>query len=212
MRRCEWLWRDRQAHRRRGRSAGRHGVGRCGRCRQRLARQGGGRERLPDNKTGTFRFRATKVGADTALAQIVKLVQVAQNSKAPAQRLADQAAQWLVGAAVVFGLATFVGWYFFGAALMPAEATPLIFAMTLAITVVIVACPDALGLATPTAIMVATGLGALNGILNDTRRRPGASPVRQIQGGNLADQRCIPVMEAGRRQGMHPQQRSTRQK
>ena len=165
MRRCEWLWRDRQAHRRRGRSAGRHGVGRCGRCRQRLARQGGGRERLPDNKTGTFRFRATKVGADTALAQIVKLVQVAQNSKAPAQRLADQAAQRLVGAAVVFGLATFVGWYFFGAALMPAEATPLIFAMTLAITVVIVACPDALGLATPTAIMVATGLGALNGIL-----------------------------------------------
>jgi Cu2+-exporting ATPase len=117
------------------------------------------------NKTGTFRFRATRVGADTALAQIVKLVQQAQNSKAPAQRLADQAAQWLVAAAVVFGVATFVGWYFFGAALMPAEATPLVFAMTLAITVVIIACPDALGLATPTAIMVGTGLGALNGIL-----------------------------------------------
>jgi len=91
------------------------------------------------NKTGTFRFRATKVGADTALAQIVKLVQVAQNSKAPAQRLADRAAQWLVAAAVLFGLATFVGWYFFGAALMPAEATPLVFALTLAITVVIIA-------------------------------------------------------------------------
>ena len=110
------------------------------------------------NKTGTFRFRATKVGADTALAQIVKLVQIAQNSKAPAQRLADRAAQWLVAAAVIFGLATFVGWYWFASA-------SLVFALTLAITVVIIACPDALGLATPTAVMVGTGLGALNGIL-----------------------------------------------
>lgn len=110
------------------------------------------------NKTGTFRFKATKIGADTALAQIVKLVQVAQNSKAPAQRLADRAAQWLVAAAVVFGVATFVGWYWIAGA-------DLFFALTLAITVVIVACPDALGLATPTAVMVGTGLGALNGIL-----------------------------------------------
>ena len=110
------------------------------------------------NKTGTFRFRATKVGADTALAQIVKLVQVAQNSKAPAQRLADRASQWLVAAAVIFGLATFAGWYWLA-------GESFVFALTLAITVVIVACPDALGLATPTAIMVGTGLGALNGIL-----------------------------------------------
>ncbi len=110
------------------------------------------------NKTGAFRFQATKVGADTALAQIVQLVQLAQNSKAPAQRLADRAAQWLVAAAVIFGLATFAGWYWFGGA-------TVVFAMTLAITVVIVACPDALGLATPTAIMVATGMGANNGIL-----------------------------------------------
>ena len=110
------------------------------------------------NKVGTFRFRATKVGAETALAQIVKLVQIAQNSKAPAQRLADKAAQWLVAAAVVFGIATFAGWYWFAGA-------TLVFAMTLAITVVVIACPDALGLATPTAIMVGTGLGALNGIL-----------------------------------------------
>ena len=110
------------------------------------------------NKTGTFRYRATNVGADTALAQIVKLVQMAQNSKAPAQRLADVAAQWLVATAVMFGLATFFGWYFLG-------ASTLIFALTLAITVVIIACPDALGLATPTAVMVGTGLGALNGIL-----------------------------------------------
>ena len=110
------------------------------------------------NKTGTFRFKATKVGADTALAQIVKLVQLAQNSKAPAQRLADRAAQWLVAAAVIFGLLTFVGWLTIG------DST-FVFALTMAITVVIIACPDALGLATPTAIMVGTGLGALNGIL-----------------------------------------------
>lgn len=110
------------------------------------------------NKTGTFRFRATKVGADTALAQIVKLVQLAQNSKAPAQRLADRAAQWLVAAAVILGLLTFAGWLTIGGA-------TFVFSLTLAITVVIIACPDALGLATPTAVMVGTGLGALNGIL-----------------------------------------------
>jgi Cu2+-exporting ATPase len=110
------------------------------------------------NRMGTFRFRATKVGAETALAQIVKLVQIAQNSKAPAQRLADRAAQWLVAAAILFGLVTFAGWYWFAGA-------TLVFALTLAITVVVIACPDALGLATPTAVMVGTGLGALNGIL-----------------------------------------------
>lgn len=117
------------------------------------------------NKTGAFKFRATKVGADTALAQIVKLVQMAQNSKAPSQRLADQAAQWLVAAAVVFGLATFFGWYFLGGSAIPADVSRLVWALTLAITVVVIACPDALGLATPTAVMVATGLGAQNGIL-----------------------------------------------
>ncbi len=110
------------------------------------------------NKTGTFRFRATRVGADTALAQIVKLVQSAQNSKAPAQRIADKAAQWLVAAAVVIGLATLIGWYW-------VAGTSFLFAITLAITVLVIACPDALGLATPTAIMVSTGLGATNGIL-----------------------------------------------
>jgi Cu2+-exporting ATPase len=110
------------------------------------------------NRMGTLRFRATRVGSETALAQIVKLVQVAQNSKAPAQRLADKAAQWLVAAAIVFGIATFAGWYWFGGA-------TLIFAVTLSITVVVIACPDALGLATPTAIMVGTGMGAMNGIL-----------------------------------------------
>jgi Cu2+-exporting ATPase len=110
------------------------------------------------NKTGSFKFRATKVGRDTALAQIVKLVQEAQNSKAPSQRLADRASQWLVISAIVASLVTFFVWY--GLAL-----EPLVFATTLAITVIVIACPDALGLATPTAIMVGTGLGALNGIL-----------------------------------------------
>ena len=117
------------------------------------------------NKTGTFKFRATKIGADTALAQIVKLVQMAQNSKAPSQRLADRAAQWLVAAAIIFGLATLFGWYFFGGEYVPAEMSPTVWALTLAITVVVIACPDALGLATPTAVMVGTGLGAQNGIL-----------------------------------------------
>ncbi len=117
------------------------------------------------NKTGTFKFRATKVGADTALAQIVKLVQIAQNSKAPSQRLADRAAQWLVAAAVIFGLATFFGWYFWGGSAIPLGMDKFVWALTLAITVVVIACPDALGLATPTAVMVGTGLGAQNGIL-----------------------------------------------
>ncbi len=112
------------------------------------------------NKTGTFKFRATKVGAETALAQIVKLVQMAQNSKAPSQRLADRAAQWLVAAAIVFGLATFFGWYLFGGSAIPAGIDRTVWALTLAITVVVIACPDALGLATPTAVMVGTGLGA----------------------------------------------------
>ena len=110
------------------------------------------------NKSGTFQYRATKVGADTALAQIVKLVQEAQNSKAPAQLLADRAAQWLVLAAVVVGALTFVIWYWW-------IGVPLLFALSLMITVFVIACPDALGLATPMAIMVGTGLGAMNGIL-----------------------------------------------
>ena len=110
------------------------------------------------NKSGSFRYRATRVGADTALAQIVKLVQEAQNSKAPAQLLADRASQWLVWAAIVIGLATFAIWFWW-------VGESLLFALTLTITVFVIACPDALGLATPMAVMVATGLGAKNGIL-----------------------------------------------
>ncbi len=110
------------------------------------------------NTSGSFKYRATKVGADTALAQIVKLVQEAQNSKAPAQLLADRAAQWLVVVAIVVGLATFAVWFWW-------IGQSLLFAVTLMITVFVIACPDALGLATPMAVMVSTGLGASHGIL-----------------------------------------------
>ena len=110
------------------------------------------------NKQGTLRARATAVGTDTALAQIVKLVQEAQNSKAPAQRLADRAAFWLVLVALVGGVGTFLVWY---AVVDRSVLDSLLFAITL----VVITCPDALGLATPTAIMVGTGLGAKRGIL-----------------------------------------------
>jgi Cu2+-exporting ATPase len=110
------------------------------------------------NSSGSFKYKATKVGSDTALAQIVKLVQEAQNSKAPAQLLADKAAQWLVIAAICVGLLTFGVWFWW-------IGQPLVFAVTLTITVFVIACPDALGLATPMAVMVSTGLGAANGIL-----------------------------------------------
>ena len=110
------------------------------------------------NADGTLRVRATKVGSDSALAQIVSLVQQAQNSKAPGQRLADRAAFWLVFVALLGGAATFAAWAIF-------SAEPLTMALLFAITVVVVTCPDALGLATPTAIMVGTGLGARRGVL-----------------------------------------------
>jgi P-type Cu2+ transporter len=109
------------------------------------------------NTTGTLRVRATKVGSDTALAQIVALVQQAQNSKAPGQRLADRAAFWLVLVALLGGTATFLVWL--------AVGRPVTEALLFAITVVVITCPDALGLATPTAIMVGTGLGAKRGVL-----------------------------------------------
>jgi Cu2+-exporting ATPase len=109
------------------------------------------------NKQGTLRARASAVGSDTALAQIVKLVQEAQNSKAPAQRLADRAAFWLVLVALLGGLGTLLVWLGLGKSFTGA--------LLFAITVVVITCPDALGLATPTAIMVGTGLGAKRGIL-----------------------------------------------
>jgi Cu2+-exporting ATPase len=110
------------------------------------------------NGSGSLRFKATRVGSETALAQIVQLVQTAQNSKAPAQRLADRAAEWLVLAAVGAGVLTFLVWFF-------VIGQTALFALTLAVTAVVIACPDALGLATPTAVAVGTGIGARNSIL-----------------------------------------------
>ncbi len=110
------------------------------------------------SKNGTLRARASAVGSDTALAQIVKLVQEAQNSKAPAQRLADRAAFWLVLVAVGAGTLTFLIW---SVVIGRDVKDSLLFA----ISVIVITCPDALGLATPTAIMVGTGLGAKRGIL-----------------------------------------------
>jgi len=111
------------------------------------------------NKTGTFLYKATKVGADTMLSQIIKLVAEAQASKAPIQRLADLISSYFVPIVIMLAVATFVIWYIFG----PPPA--FLFAMLNAIAVLIIACPCAMGLATPTAIMVGTGIGAEHGIL-----------------------------------------------
>lgn len=110
------------------------------------------------NQSGSVTFGATKVGNDTALAQIVKLVETAQNSKAPGQKIADKFAQYLVIIAVGGGLLTFAVWFF-------VLGQPILFALTFAISTIVIACPDALGLATPTAVAVGTGLGAKHNIL-----------------------------------------------
>jgi len=109
------------------------------------------------NQTGSFIFQATKIGKDTFLAQIVELVKQAQNSKAPIQKLADEITAYFVPIVIIIAVITFFSWWFF--------AHNLTFALIASINVLIIACPCALGLATPTSIMVATGLGANHGIL-----------------------------------------------
>ncbi len=126
------------------------------------------------NRSGLVTFRATKVGSDTALAQIVALVQRAQSSKAPGQRLADKAAQYLVVLAVGSGIATFLTWMLVGNA-------EFVLALTFAISAVVIACPDALGLATPTAVAVGTGIAARHNILiKDAATLEGLSGIRAI--------------------------------
>ena len=110
------------------------------------------------NQTGAFNFRATAVGADTALSRIVQMVQNAQASKAPAQRLADTAGKYLVFVAIAAGLLTFAGWMLF-------SDRGVIFALSLAVSTIVIACPDALALATPTAITVGVGKAAKAGVL-----------------------------------------------
>ncbi len=109
------------------------------------------------NQSGWLKFQATRVGKDTALAQIVRLVEEAQGSKAPVQRLADRVSAYFVPAVLAIGVISFLAWYLSG--------SELSFALTAFIAVIIIACPCALGLATPTAVIVGTGKGAENGIL-----------------------------------------------
>ncbi len=110
------------------------------------------------NTTGSFQLRATRVGKETALAHIIRLVQQAQGSRAPVQRLVDQVASVFVPVVLVIALATFLGWLLIGGASFSQ-------ALLFAVAVLVIACPCALGLATPTAIMVGAGVGATNGIL-----------------------------------------------
>lgn len=126
------------------------------------------------NQSGTIQFKATKVGSDTALAQIVKMVETAQNSKAPGQRIADKFAGYLVILAISAGLLTFAAW-----SLLSGQGW--LFALTLAISAVVIACPDALGLATPTAVAVGTGMGAKHNILiKDASTLENASKIQAI--------------------------------
>ena len=117
------------------------------------------------NGSGLLRVRATKVGKDTALAQIVKLVEDAQVAKAPIQRLADRVSAIFVPAVITIALVAFFTWYFLGVPAFASGEPAFTFSLTIFITVLVIACPCALGLATPTAIMVGTGKGAENGIL-----------------------------------------------
>lgn len=121
------------------------------------------------NKTGSFEFTATRVGAETTLAQIIRLVEEAQGSKAPIQAFADRISAWFVPAVITIALLTFVVWYFILGA-------TLSFALMAFTAVIVIACPCALGLATPTAIMVGTGKGAEHGIL--------------VKGGEPLEQAC----------------------
>ncbi|HZH67729.1 MAG TPA: heavy metal translocating P-type ATPase, partial [Chitinophagales bacterium] len=111
------------------------------------------------NQKGSFRFKATKVGKDTMLANIIQMIQEAQGSKAPVQQLVDKIASVFVPTIIVIAIITFISWWFFGG------ENGLEHALLSAVTVLIIACPCALGLATPTAIMVGIGKGAENGIL-----------------------------------------------
>ena len=126
------------------------------------------------NGAGSVKYKATGVGEESTLARIAKLVETAQNSKAPGQRLADKAAAYLVVLAVAAGIATFIGWRWGG-------GVSFVTALTFAISAVVIACPDALGLATPTVVAVGTGLGARHNILiKDAATLEGASRITAV--------------------------------
>jgi P-type Cu+ transporter len=117
------------------------------------------------NKNGLFQFQATQVGKDTVLAQIIRLVEDAQASKAPIQKIVDQIASIFVPAVIGIAVLTFLGWYFFGRMPVNSDVSQFTFALIKMVSVLVIACPCAMGLATPTAVMVGTGKGAEFGIL-----------------------------------------------
>lgn len=117
------------------------------------------------NKNGALRVRATRVGKDTALAQIIKLVEDAQSSKAPIQRYADRVSAWFVPAVIGIATVSFLVWYLFAYGTLVGGDDSFVFSLIIFISVLVISCPCALGLATPTAIMVGSGKGAENGIL-----------------------------------------------
>ncbi|MBL8964217.1 MAG: copper-translocating P-type ATPase [Phycisphaerae bacterium] len=173
------------------------------------------------NTTGALRLVATKVGADTALQQIVRLVQEAQGSKAPIARLADNISGVFVPIVIAIALATFIVWWF----VSPAE-TRLSMALVTAVSVLIIACPCALGLATPTAIMVGTGRGAEEGILikggealetahkltaimldktgTITHGRPAVTDVNPAPGGLLDERELLRLAASAEQHSEHP--------
>ena len=111
------------------------------------------------NKTGSFKFKATKVGKDTTLSQIIQLVEQAQSSKAPIQKIVDKISGYFAPGVIIIAILTFVVWYVFG------PAPSLVYALITFVTVLVIACPCALGIATPISLMVGVGKGAENGIL-----------------------------------------------
>ena len=117
------------------------------------------------NQNGVLKVQATKVGKDTAIAQIIRLVEEAQGTKAPIQRLADKVAAYFVPSVILIAIVSFLIWYLLGYDYFSIEIPRFVFSLTIFITVLVIACPCALGLATPTAIMVGTGKGAEHGIL-----------------------------------------------
>lgn len=126
------------------------------------------------NQNGMIKFSAERIGSDTVLARIIALVEKAQNSKAPGQRIADKAAAYLVILAIVSGVVTFFSWIFIG-------KVDLVTALTFAVSAIVIACPDALGLATPTAVAVGTGIGARRNILiKDATTLESASKIQVV--------------------------------
>jgi Cu+-exporting ATPase len=179
------------------------------------------------NKMGLLRFEATKVGKETALAQIIRLVEEAQGSKAPIQKLADQVSAWFVPAVIVLALLTFAGWYFLGPALpSDAQADGLTRALINMVAVLVIACPCAMGLATPTAVMVGTGKGAEVGILfrtsealeragkvttivldktgTITKGQPAVTDVRTVDGGRWTADEILRLAASVEKGSEHP--------